>query len=270
MKKQAEKLYPSVANATKDEHIGMVREIFGTITESYDFLNHLLSLRRDVAWRRFAVKRMCFFNTLRFLDVACGTGDLAIDVALRYPHTEISGLDFVREMMVHARQKIEKKGLGSRIRLIEGDAVALPFADNSFDVAAIAFGIRNIPDMLGTLREMTRVVTAGGQIMVLEMVLPPRRLFRYIYYFYLSRVLPRLAKVFTGNPGAYLYLADSIRNFPTPEKFVALMKEAGLTDVKKYSLTLGVTYLFSGTKKHVIAQEPDFANVSLVILPDDR
>ena len=248
MKKEKPKHYPSVAEISSDEHIGMVKEIFGTITNRYDFLNHFLSLRRDVAWRRFAVKKMRFLNTRRFLDIACGTGDLALDVAARYPHTQITGLDFVKEMLVLAGPKIEKKGLGSRVHLVEGDATALPFADSSFDVAAVAFGIRNIPDRLQALREMTRVVTPGGQVMVLEMVLPPNRMFRPVYHFYLSRILPRLARIFTGNPGAYHYLADSIKNFPAPDKFAALMTEAGLKDVKKYSLTLGVTYLFCGIK----------------------
>jgi len=257
MEKQAEKHYPSVTGTTKDEHIGMVKEIFGTITERYDFLNHFLSLRRDVVWRRFAARRMRFFNTYRFLDVACGTGDLAVDVAICHPRTEITGLDFVREMVAKARRKIEKKGLCSRIRLIEGDAVSLPFADGSFDVAAIAFGIRNIPDRIEALREMTRVVAAGGQVMVLEMVLPRHRLFRRIYHFYLSKILPRLAQAFTGNPGAYLYLADSISNFPAPEKFAALMEEAGLVGVKKYALTMGITYLFCGIKPDPRPPTPD-------------
>jgi demethylmenaquinone methyltransferase/2-methoxy-6-polyprenyl-1,4-benzoquinol methylase len=249
MEKQAEKHYPSVADITKAEHVGIVKEIFGTITKRYDFLNHLLSLRRDVAWRRFAVKRMRFFNTYRFLDVACGTGDLAVEVAAHYPQTEISGLDFVGEMVVKARRKVEKKGLGSRIRLIKGDAVSLPFADDSFDVAAIAFGIRNIPDKLEALMEMARVVAPGGQVLVLEMTLPRFRILRGIYHFYLSRILPRLAHLLTGNPAAYLYLVDSIRNFPAPEEFSALMEESGLVNVKKYALTLGITYLFSGIKK---------------------
>ncbi len=248
MKKHEKKLYPPVTGITKAEHIGMVKEIFGTITEKYDFLNHFLSLRRDVAWRRFAVKRMRFFNTHRFLDAGCGTGDLSIDVAAHNRNAKIFGLDLVREMTVKAKDKVGKKGLSRRIRLVRGDAVSLPFADGSFDVSAIAFGIRNIPDRTEAIREMARVVVPGGQVMVLEMTMPRQKAFRRIFNFYLGKILPRLAQIFTGDPGAYLYLADSIRNFPSPEEFSALMEEAGLVSVKKYALTLGITYLFSGTK----------------------
>jgi demethylmenaquinone methyltransferase/2-methoxy-6-polyprenyl-1,4-benzoquinol methylase len=248
MKKLRVKPYPSVAEATKAEHIGMVKEIFGTITERYDFLNHFLSLRRDISWRRFAVRRMSFFKTNRFLDVACGTGDLAIDAVLSYPQIKATGVDFVKAMTDSARIKMKRGIIGDRIRFVRGDATLLPFADGSFDVAGIAFGIRNIPDRMEALREMTRVVAPGGQVLVLEMTLPRHRIFRGLYLLYLGRILPRLAQIFTGNPQAYIYLADSIRHFPGPERFSALMEEAGLMEVKKYSLTFGITYLFSGTK----------------------
>ncbi|MFH1638782.1 MAG: bifunctional demethylmenaquinone methyltransferase/2-methoxy-6-polyprenyl-1,4-benzoquinol methylase UbiE [Chloroflexota bacterium] len=245
------KQYPSVAKATTAEHIGMVKEIFGTITERYDFLNHFLSLRRDFFWRRFAVQHMRFFQTQRLLDVACGTGDLAMDAALRYPYIEAVGLDFVKEMMVKARSKLSKAGLTRRIRLVLGDATGLPFADDSFDVVSIGFGIRNIPDRLRALQEMTRVAAPGGQVLVLEMTVPSNRNFRMLHIFYLEQILPRLARSFTANANAYIYLADSIKNFPPPDQFAALMAEAGLTEVKKYPLTLGITYLFSGVKPSI-------------------
>lgn len=248
MKKLREKPYPSVSETTKAEHVGMVKEIFGTITERYDFLNHFLSLRRDISWRRFAVRRMRFFKTNRFLDVACGTGDLALDAVSRHSQIKATGLDFVKAMTDRARIKLEKGRIGNRIRLVRGDATFLPFADDSFDVAGIAFGIRNIPDRMEALREMTRVVAPGGQVLVLEMTLPRRRILHGLSLFYLEIILPRLARIFTGNPQAYIYLTDSIRHFPGPEQFSALMEEAGLTEVKKYALTFGITYLFSGTK----------------------
>lgn len=242
------KQYPSVAQATSAEHIGMVKEIFGTITERYDFLNHFLSLRRDFFWRRFAVRHMRFFQTQRLLDVACGTGDLAMDAAAHFPHIKAVGLDFVRAMMDKAKPKLARTGLAGRIRLIQGDATRLPFADGSFDVVSIGFGIRNIPDRLQALREMTRVTAPGGRVLVLEMAVPPGRIFRALHIFYLEQILPRLAKAFTANAQAYIYLADSIKNFPTPEHFTALMAEAGLTETKYYPLTFGITFLFSGVK----------------------
>jgi demethylmenaquinone methyltransferase/2-methoxy-6-polyprenyl-1,4-benzoquinol methylase len=252
MKNGARQKYPSVTEVTDAEHIGMVREIFSTVTEKYDFLNHFLSLRRDIAWRRSAVRRMRFFRTYRFLDMATGTADLAIDAAHRHPCIHVTGLDFVREMMDLGRLKIERRRLSDRIRLLMGDALDLPFPDASFDVAGIAFGIRNIPNKIRAIREMIRVVVPGGQVMVLEMTPPSNHLFRGFYRTYLRRMLPTLARLFSPNPAAYSYLADSIINSPTPEGFAGLMDEAGLKKMEKHSLTLGITHLYIGVKPRPI------------------
>ncbi|MFA4915695.1 MAG: ubiquinone/menaquinone biosynthesis methyltransferase [Syntrophales bacterium] len=240
--------YPSVSKATEAERIVMVKNIFGTVTGKYDFLNHFLSLRRDVAWRRFTVRRMRFFKTNHFLDVACGTGDLAIEAVSVYPHIHVAGLDFVGEMIELACLKIKKGQLSKNVSLIKGDALTLPFVSSSFDVVGTAFGIRNIPDRMQALREMTRVVVPGGQVMVLEMVSPHHTLLRGIYRIYLSKILPRLARLLSSNPAAYHYLADSIINFPPPDVFCGVMEEACLTEVKAYPLSLGITYLFIGIK----------------------
>ncbi|HBA53832.1 MAG TPA: bifunctional demethylmenaquinone methyltransferase/2-methoxy-6-polyprenyl-1,4-benzoquinol methylase, partial [Syntrophorhabdus aromaticivorans] len=146
------------------------------------------------------------------------------------------------------KKKVDRAGLSDRITLASGDALHLPFRDNTFDVAAMAFGIRNIPDRKGALREMARVVVPGGQIMILEMTFTRNRLFRAAYNIYLNRILPGLARRFSANPGAYHYLADSIMNFPTPDQFTALMEESGIEAVDAYPLTLGVTYLHVGVK----------------------
>ena len=169
----------------------------------YDFLNHLLSLRRDVAWRRFAVRKMQFFDTFRLLDVATGTADLAIDAARRHPDIRVTGVDFVREMLARGRQKIASRGLADRIRLLQADAMALPFPDGSFDAVGIAFGIRNMPDRLRALREMRRVLVPGGRIFVLEMNAPQNRLWRGFFAPYLNRILPVIARRFSRNPAAY-------------------------------------------------------------------
>ena len=242
------KKYPPVHEMTPSEQVGLVREVFATIPRRYDFLNRLFSLRRDVAWRRFAVRRMRFFQTMRFLDVATGTGDLAVETARRYPPVRVAGLDFVREMMAVGAQKIRRNKMADRIGLIQGDALSLPFDDNIFDVAAIAFGIRNIPDRRRTLEEMRRVVVPDGQVMALEMNFPRHPLFRRFYDLYLNRLLPRMARLFSRNPAAYRYLCDSIKGFPSPDHFVRLMAQAGLTGIEKYALTLGITYLYIGFK----------------------
>ncbi len=242
------KRYPSVRGLSQSQQIRMVREIFSTVTSKYDVLNHLLSLRRDVAWRRFCVKRMSFFKTNRLLDVATGTGDLAIAAARRHPQVHVTGLDFVREMLDQGERKIRKRQLSGRITFLNGDALHLPFPDDSFDTIAIAFGIRNIPEKTRALREMLRVVTPGGQVMVLEFNFPRTPLFRPVYYVYLNILLPLLARFLSPNPDAYTYLGDSIMNFPSPEAFKATMAQAGLVNVKVYRLTLGITCLYVGKR----------------------
>jgi demethylmenaquinone methyltransferase/2-methoxy-6-polyprenyl-1,4-benzoquinol methylase len=248
MGKPARQKYPPVAETTNVEHVSMVREIFSTITGRYDFLNHLLSLGQDITWRRCAVRKMRFFRTYQLLDVATGTADLAIDAACRHPSIRVTGVDFVREMMDVGLGKIEKKHLSDRVRLIMGNALNLPFPDSSFDVAVIAFSVRNIPNKTRALREMARVVVPGGQVMVLEMTFPRSRLLGGVYHAYLNRVLPTLARAFSPNPAAYSYLADSIMNFPSPEDFAGFMSEGGLKKVEKFPLTLGITHLYVGIK----------------------
>jgi len=246
MEKESSGRYSPVRKMSDAERIRTVKEIFSTVTGKYDFLNHFLSLRRDIAWRRFAARKMRFFRTDRFLDVATGTADLAIQAARKHPSIRVTGLDFVQAMMNLGLMKIANKGLSDRVRLLRGDALALPFPDHCFDVAAIAFGIRNIPDKSRALKEMRRVVVPGGQVMVLEMTFPRNSLFQGFYHLYLNRILPRIAGAFSNNPAAYEYLADSIMNFPDPKAFSRQMEEAGLVQVEKYPLDFGVTYLHIG------------------------
>jgi demethylmenaquinone methyltransferase/2-methoxy-6-polyprenyl-1,4-benzoquinol methylase len=226
----------------------MVKEIFSTITGRYDFLNHFLSLRRDIAWRRFAVKKMVFFRTKKFLDIACGTGDLSVNACLKHRDITVTGIDFVYQMVKAADDKAREKSLSQRINFIQGNALQLPFDENSFDVTAMAFGIRNIPQKAEALREMLRVTVPGGQIMILEMTFIQNRFFKLFYYIYLNFLLPLLAKVFSRNAAAYYYLADSIMNFPTPEEFAAFMKETGISEVTIYPRTFGVACLYVGKK----------------------
>ena len=244
----AQKKYPPVKKVTDTQLVSMVKEIFSTINRKYDFLNHFLSLRRDIAWRRCAVKKMRFFRTYRFLDVATGTADLAIEAALRYPDIQVVGMDFVQEMMGVGAQKIERKNLSARIKILKGDALLIPFPPDSFDVAGIAFGIRNIPDKTSALKEMLRVVVPGGQVLVLEMTSPRIPFFKEIYTIYAKTILPLLARAFSPNPSAYYYLWDSISNFPEPHDFTLFMKQAGLVNVEMHRLTLGITHLYIGYK----------------------
>ncbi len=241
------KKYIPVEEATDAQRVAMVKDIFSTVTGRYDFLNHFLSLRRDIAWRRFAVRKMSFGRTCRFLDVATGTADLAIGAALRHPRITVAGVDFSQEMLAAGRLKVAKKGLSDRVRLMRADALALPFADGAFDVAGIAFGIRNIPDKAWALQEMARVVIPGGQVMVLEMAFTRNWFSQALYRSYLNRLLPRIASRFSINPGAYYYLVDSIMSFPSPDRFCDMMRGAGMAAVERHKLTFGATYLYIGT-----------------------
>lgn len=234
---------------SREQHQGVVTEIFSSINRRYDFLNRLLSMRRDVAWRRALIRNMRFSGTCRLLDVATGTADVALGAAKEYPRIEITGIDPSGAMLAIGKEKVSRAGLDARISLIEGDALKMPFPDMSFDVAAIAFGMRNISDRTGALREMARVTVPGGAVMVLEMGLPRPGLFRQLYTWHIGTVVPFVARLFSSNPPAYEYLADSIINFPSPEDFASLMESAGLKDVRITELTFGITRLFVGWKK---------------------
>jgi len=248
MKNSPGKKYPSVKHVGAEERVGMVKEIFSTITDRYDFLNRFLSLRRDVYWRQFAVKHMVFSQTNRFLDIACGTGDLSIYACLRHPYIQATGVDFVHPMVKKALLKKEKMKLGQTLNFIQGNALRLPFAENTFDVTAMAFGIRNIPQKTEAIQEMLRVTIPGGQVMILEMNFIQNRFFKCLYNVYLNHFLPLLARIFSKNAAAYYYLADSIMNFPAPPEFAAFLGETGLDNVKIHPLTFGMTCLFMGNK----------------------
>lgn len=248
MKKTRDKEYPLVNPVADAQQIAIVKQVFSTITEKYDFSNHLLSLRRDVFWRRFAVRRMRFFRTHRLLDVATGSADLAIEASRSYPNIQVFGVDFVKEMLDLAREKIDGKMISTRVWVLRGNALHLPFPSNTFDAAGMAFGIRNIPDKFRCLKEMARVVVPGGQVLFLEMTFPQNPYIGNLYDIYLNRILPLLARAFSPNPLAYYYLGESIINFPSPDKFVLMMKRVGLTHVAAYPLTFGICNLFVGQK----------------------
>lgn len=230
------------------EHTRRISGLFSDIAASYDFLNRLLSLRRDVAWRRAAARLMRFSVTNRYLDVASGTADLAIEVVRQHAGVSALGVDPVEDLMRIGRGKVARMGLTDRIRLIEGNALALDVADGEFDVAGIAFGIRNIKDKHGALSEMRRAVAPGGMVVVLELTFAPRPPFRWLYDLYLNRMLPLIGRLFSKDPKAYRYLAASIMGFPSPKEFVRVMEGAGLRDCRAVPLTLGVAHVFVGIR----------------------
>lgn len=225
--------------------IETVKEIFNNITPYYDRMNRIMSCRRDVHWRKFLVSQLPK-DAHKIVDVATGTGDVAIEIAKRRPEVEVTGLDFVQRMLDIGLEKIIRKNLQDRIKLINGDAMDLPFEDGSFDAATIAFGMRNIPDRRGAIKEMIRVVRPGGKVLVLEMTFPRNLGMRKFFDWYLNRVIPLLGSAITGNPSAYKYLSDSIHNFIHPDELKKIFEDVGLKDVQAFPLTLGITYLHEG------------------------
>ena len=248
MNKRMERNYPPVNLMNQEQKVGIVKDIFSSITNRYDFLNRFLSLRQDIAWRNKTVKEMRFFKSYKFLDMATGTGDLAIDAVNMHPKIKAIGLDFVQEMVDYGKNKIIKNNLEDRVELKWGDAINIHYEDNTFDVAAMAFGIRNIPDKIRALTEMKRVVLIDGQILILELTTPDPGFFKNLYGFYLNGLLPKIAKWFTSNPAAYEYLADSIMNFPTRSEFISLLDSIGLKNIKAIPLSLGICTLYVAYK----------------------
>ncbi len=239
--------YESVSGMDAEKRKLVVRDIFSTFHRTYDLANRVLSLRRDVAWRRSALREMRFSGPNgRFLDVATGTADLAMMAADAFPGITVDGIDFAAPMLDIGRAKIDGRGLSGRIRLETADALSLPFPDATFDVTAIAFGMRNIPDMPRALREMSRVTVPGGQVMVLEMSAVVARPIRGPYLLYLTRILPALGGLVAGDSSAYVYLAESIIKHPAPEIFAGMMSDAGLSPIEVRRLTWGAAYLHIG------------------------
>ena len=243
-----ERNYPPVNLMNQKQKVGIVKDIFSSITNRYDFLNRFLSLRQDIVWRNKTVKEMRFFKSYKFLDMATGTGDLAIDAVNMHPKIKAIGLDFVQEMVDYGKNKIIKNNLEDRVELKLGDAINIHYEDNTFDVAAMAFGIRNIPDKIRALTEMKRVVLIDGQILILELTTPDPGFFKNLYSFYLNGLLPKIAKWFTSNPAAYEYLADSIMNFPTRSEFISLLESIGFKNIKAIPLSLGICTLYIANK----------------------
>ncbi|MGE9269099.1 MAG: ubiquinone/menaquinone biosynthesis methyltransferase [Verrucomicrobiales bacterium] len=217
---------------------GFVREAFAKIADRYVLTNHVLSAGTDILWRRKVGRWVAQWAPEKILDVASGTGDLALELQRRCPEAEVLACDFCQEMLVHAAER----GV-ARTQVV--DAMDMPFADASFDVLTVAFGLRNMADWQQALREMARVVKPGGRVLVLDFSLP-RGVLAKPYGFYLNRVLPRVAGLLTGEGEAYRYLAGSIQDFPSGEAMLALFAEAGLEKAECRPLSGGIASVYIG------------------------
>ncbi|MFD1955734.1 demethylmenaquinone methyltransferase [Paenibacillus thailandensis] len=226
-----------------------VHAVFESIAPKYDLMNDLLSFRRHKAWRKFTMRKMDVRHGESALDLCCGTCDWTISLAQASGTGRVVGLDFSRNMLDVGADKIKKIGLDKQIELVQGNAMDLPFEDDSFDYVTIGFGLRNVPDYLQVLKEMRRVVKPGGQVVCLELSKPEWQPFKGIYYFYFERLLPLIGKLVAKRFEEYKWLPDSLKTFPDSKQLSALFREAGLHDVQAYPLTGGIAALHIGTKE---------------------
>lgn len=229
-----------------------IHDVFADIASKYDTMNSVLSFYQHKLWRHFAMKKMAVQRGAACLDVATGTGDWVLALAKATgSNGSVVGLDFCEEMLEVAKPKIAKAGIESYTKLIQGNAMELPFADNSFDFVTIGFALRNVPDVVQVLKEMTRVAKPGGMVVSLELSKPMWKPFRTLYYFYFYKILPKIGKLVVGDSDPYDWLPRSLITFPDRFRLAELFEEAGLEKVTHYALTGGISALHIGVKKSV-------------------
>ncbi len=225
-----------------------VRTIFSEIAPRYDLLNHVLSLNIDRRWRRKAVDRLQLSPddpAVRVLDACAGTYDLSMELTRRREFQgQVVAADFARPMLVEGMGKIE----GEPIRPVCGDSLRLPFPDESFHGAMVAFGVRNLSDVGTGFREFARVLRPGGRLVVLEFTTPPNPLTRRLYLFYFHRILPLIGRIVSGHPWAYTYLPESVKEFPGPQALATLMEDSGFEAAEWRYLTMGIAAIHVGRK----------------------
>lgn len=226
-----------------------VEAMFDNIAPSYDRLNHILSFQIDRLWRNRVMRIVRRHKAHHILDVATGTGDLAILLARKIEGAQVVGVDLSEEMLSVARRKVSSLALDSRISLEKGDAEGLTtIATESVDAATVAFGVRNFEDLEGGLREMHRALKRGGTIVVLEFSTPRNRFIRWVYAQYSHRLLPAIGGLISKDKQAYIYLPESVDEFPSPERFSAILESVGFSAVKRYSQSFGIAHIYEATK----------------------
>ncbi|GIP58193.1 demethylmenaquinone methyltransferase [Paenibacillus sp. FSL W8-0186] len=237
-----------MSNSTSEPKEQFVHAVFENIAPKYDIMNDIISFRRHKAWRKFTMAKMNMSPGDTAIDLCCGTCDWTISMA-EASGGQITGLDFSENMLQFGRRKVNERGLSDRISLVQGNAMNLPFEDNTFQYATIGFGLRNVPDLHQVLREMQRVVKPGGMVVCLEMSKPTWQPFKGIYYFYFQKVMPLLGKLFAKRYEQYKWLPDSLAAFPGRDELAQIFRETGLQKVEAYPLTGGVAALHIGTKE---------------------
>lgn len=225
-----------------------VARMFNNIALRYDFLNHFLSLGIDKYWRRKAISMLKGRKNSLILDIATGTGDLAIIAAKNLNPDKIYGIDISSEMLEIGKQKIARKKLEQKILLIEGDSEDLIFEDNKFDAVTVAFGVRNFQELETGLTEMHRVLKPGGMTVILEFSQPKNIILKKLYNFYSSRISPKIGKVISKDEAAYSYLHESVKAFPYGMDFCNILVKCGYKNIHFTSLTFGIATIYTAEK----------------------
>lgn len=234
--------------ANEIAHAKAVREMFSGIAGKYDFLNHFLSINTDKRWRRLVREKLedvLSDNNALVLDVACGTGDLSLELQ-KSSKAKVIGTDFCRPMLAIARDKNEKNN--EQIPYVEADGMNLSFANASFDAVTIAFGLRNFSNWQDGLKELHRILKKGGKLVILEFSTPVIPGFKQIFNLYFTQVLPRIGGAVSGSRGAYEYLPDSVSRFPDQKGLVEMMRQTGFSSIEYKNLTGGIAAIHSGIK----------------------
>ena len=241
----AQKIVPDMASNLSKK--AQVADMFNNIANKYDFLNHFLSMGIDKGWRKKAIAEVGKVAPYTILDVATGTGDLAI-AAISLKPRKITGIDIADQMLAVGRTKIEALNLSDKITLQTADSEALPFADNSFDAVMCAYGVRNFENLETGLREMHRVMRPGGKVVILEFSHPESFPIKQLYKFYFRFILPTLGKIVSKHNTAYTYLPQSVMAFPQGKEFTAILKKCGFKSSTARPLTFGITSLYYAFK----------------------
>lgn len=254
MANEVEQLTPyGGENADKRQQ---VRSMFDNIAPAYDFMNRAMTMRLDTGWRRRTVRLAAVTAPKRILDLATGTGDLAIALARRLPQATVVAADLAPEMLRVAQQKIERHGLRERISAVEADGTALPFASDSFDCATIAFGIRNFASIDRGYAELFRVLRPGGVLLVLELATPVNPIARTLYDIYTRTLVPLAGRLVSGDAKAYSYLPRSISRVPQRHSMLRLIEAQGFTKTAYYPLTMGSAILYTAFKPESSTPNP--------------
>ena len=243
MKKEEVKPYKEAEGSKKEQ----VAQMFDSISQRYDFLNHVLSMNIDKGWRKKVVKIAAAEKPTHILDVATGTGDLAIALTRANPE-KITGIDISNGMLEVGRKKVANKGLSSTITLQQADSENLPFDDNSFDIVTVAFGVRNFENLEKGLSEIKRVLKPGGKALVLEFSQPTGFPFKQVYKFYFKNILPTIGKAISKDSSAYTYLPESVNVFPHGKEFTEILKSVGFKNSKFRPVTFGVATIYESVK----------------------